>query len=101
MYFNKYELQNSVENNISCKKRKEISFWLNGDGLKQQLTMNPMEKQIIRMNTTLQNMTYLIVNKTILCQHNKLNPLTYRREKSISETMNGYIEISLRMIHKK
>ena len=54
--------------------------------------MNPMEKQIIRMNTTLQNMTYLIVNKTIMCQHNKLNPLTDRREKSISETMYRDIE---------
>ena len=40
----KDELQNSIGNNISCKKIKEKSFWLNGDGLKQLLTVNPMEK---------------------------------------------------------
>ena len=39
--FIKYELQTSIENNVSCKKK---SFWLNGDGLKKMLTMNPMEK---------------------------------------------------------
>ena len=32
--FIKDELQNSIENNKSCKKRKEKSFWLNGDGQK-------------------------------------------------------------------
>ena len=45
-YFIKDELQTSVENKISCKKRKEKSFWLNGDGLKQLVPMNHMEKQI-------------------------------------------------------
>ena len=44
IYFIKDELQTSIENNMSCKKRKEKSFWLNGYGLKKLLTMNPMEK---------------------------------------------------------
>ena len=44
IHFIKYELQNYIENHISCKKRKGKSFWLNGDGLKKLLTMNPMEK---------------------------------------------------------
>ena len=35
IYFIKYELQNSVENNICCKKRKEESFLFNGDGIKK------------------------------------------------------------------
>ena len=43
--FIKGELQNSSENNISCKKGKKKSFWLNGDGQKQLLTTNPTEKQ--------------------------------------------------------
>ena len=30
--FIKYELQTSIQKYISCKKRKEICFWLNGDG---------------------------------------------------------------------
>ena len=30
----KYELQTSIETNISCKKSKKKIFWLNGDGLK-------------------------------------------------------------------
>ena len=34
IYFIKDELQTYIENNISCKKIKEKSFWLNGDGLK-------------------------------------------------------------------
>ena len=42
--FIKDELKISIENNISCKNRKEKSSWLNGDGLKKLLTMNPMEK---------------------------------------------------------
>ena len=40
----KDELQNSIENNILGKTRKEKSFWLHGDGLKEFLTMNPAEK---------------------------------------------------------
>ena len=44
IYFIKDELQISNENNISCKKRKEKWFWLNGDGLKKLLTVNPMKK---------------------------------------------------------
>ena len=38
-FFIKDELQNSIENNISCKKIKGISLWLNGDGLKKNCTI--------------------------------------------------------------
>ena len=31
--FIKYDLQNSIETNIYCKKSKETLFWFNGDGL--------------------------------------------------------------------
>ena len=44
IYFIKYDIQTYIENNISCKKAKEKLFWLNGDGLKKLLTMNPMKK---------------------------------------------------------
>ena len=54
--------------------------------------MNPMEKQITKMNTTSENMTYLIDIKNILCKHNKLHPLASRRGKCISETIYRYIE---------
>ena len=37
-------------------------------------------------------MTYLIYNKEILCQHNKLHPLTARKVKWISETIYREIE---------
>ena len=40
----KDDLQNSIENNILGKTKKEKSFWLHGDGLKELLTMNPIEK---------------------------------------------------------
>ena len=40
----KDELQISIEKNVLEGRKKEKSFWLHGDGLKQLLTMNPMEK---------------------------------------------------------
>ena len=44
------------------------------------------------MNKTSENMTYLIDNKKILCHHNKLQPLTDRRKKLMSEKMYRDIE---------
>ena len=49
----RYELQNSIENNILGKTRKEKSFWFHGDGLKELLTMNPRGKHL--RNTTSEN----------------------------------------------
>ena len=46
-----------------------------------------MEKQITKMNTTSENMTYLVYNKNNLCQHNKFNPSTVRKGKCILETI--------------
>ena len=40
----KDELQNSIVNNIPEGRKHLKSFWLHGDGLKQLLTMNPIEK---------------------------------------------------------
>ena len=45
IYYNKYELQNSIENNVLEGRKKGKSFWLHGDGLKKFLTMNPMKKK--------------------------------------------------------
>ena len=42
--FIKDELQTSIENNISCNNGKEKLFWLDGDGLQNFLTVNPMER---------------------------------------------------------
>ena len=44
------------------------------------------------MNTTSENITYLVGNKTKLCQHNKLYPSTARRGKWVSEKMYKDIE---------
>ena len=44
------------------------------------------------MNKTSDNMIYLIDNKTFLCQHKKLDPLTARRGKFIPETLYREIE---------
>ena len=44
------------------------------------------------MNTTSENMTYLVDNKNNLCQHNKLHPLKARRGKWTSEKMYSNIE---------
>ena len=92
IYFIKYDLQTSTENNMSYKKRKKKPFWLNWDGLKQFLTLNPMEKYITKMNTTPENIKYLVDNNCFMCQHNKLHPLTSRRGKYISETRYRDIE---------
>ena len=51
-----------------------------------------MEKHKKTKNKTSENTTYLIDNKTNLCQHNKLHPLINRREKLISETLYKDIE---------
>ena len=51
------------------------------------------------MNKTSENTTYLIDNKTFLCQHKKLQPLTVRRGKWISETLYRDIENIIKMIH--
>ena len=62
--------------------------------------MNPMKKQITKMNTTSDNMTYLVDKKTFMCQHKTLRPLTARRVKLISETMYVDIEKSFSMTHR-
>ena len=59
-----------------------------------------MEKQIIKMNTTSENMTYIVDNKNNLCQHNKLNPLTASRGKWISEKMYRDIEKLFSIDHR-
>ena len=56
--FIKYELQNSIETNISYKKLKNKLL----DGQKN-LIMNPMGKQITKKNTTSENIIYLVDNK--------------------------------------
>ena len=58
-----------------------------------------MEKQITEMNTTSENMIYLVDSKFFMCQHKKLNPLTARRGKWISETLYRDIENIIKMIH--
>ena len=50
------------------------------------------------MNTTSENMTYLVDKKTILCQHNKFHPLTFRRGKYIPEPIYRATEKSFSMI---
>ena len=60
--------------------------------------MNPIEKYK-KMSKTSENTTYLIDNKTIMCQHKKLHPLTSRRGKWISETMYRDIEKIIKIIH--
>ena len=50
------------------------------------------KKQITKMNTKSENMTLMVDNKGNMCQHNKLQPLTARRGKWISETMYRDIE---------
>ena len=59
---------------------------------KKWLTMNLKEKYIVKLNTTSENIIYLVDNKNFLCQHNKLHPLTARRGNQISETMYKDIE---------
>ena len=75
------ELQNSIENNLLERGKKRKSFWLHGGGLKELLTMNLMEKHKTNMNKTSENTTYLIDNKTFLCQTINLHLLTARRGK--------------------
>ena len=67
---------------------------------KKLLSVNPMGKQIKKMSTKSENITYLVVNKTNMCQLNKLYPLTARRGKGISETMYRDIEKSFSMTHR-
>ena len=42
----KDELQNFIENNLLEPIKKRKSFWLHGDGLKELLTMNSMERHL-------------------------------------------------------
>ena len=81
--FIKDELQSVIERNIQEGSKKENLYWLYADGLKLLLTMNPMEKLKNSVNKISENMTYLMDNKTFLCQHIKLHPLTARRGKWI------------------
>ena len=73
--FIKYELKNYIEHNISCKNREEKSFWLNMDELNKLLTMNPMGKQITKMNTTSENMKYIVDNKKTYVSTLKIAPV--------------------------
>ena len=67
-------------------KRKEKSFWFIGEGLKiaHHEYYGKTDK---KMNTTSENMTYIIDNKKDLCKQNKLHPLTYSRGKWIPDTL--------------
>ena len=96
----KDELQTFIVNHISCNKISGGLFWLNEDGLNKLLTMNPMEKQITKMNTTSENTKYIFDNKTFMCQNKQFRPLKARRRKWISEPMYRYIEKSFSMIHR-
>ena len=58
------------------------------------------EKIDKKMNTTSYNITYLVDNKTNLCIHNKLHPLTARKVQRTTETMDRDIEKSFIMIHR-
>ena len=49
-------------------------------------------ENIKKMNTTSENIKYLIYNRKFLCQHNKLHPLTDRRGNWVSETLYREIE---------
>ena len=73
--FIKYELKNYIEHNISCKNREEKSFWLNMDELNKLLTVNPMGKQITKMNTTSENMKYIVDNKKTYVSTLKIAPV--------------------------
>ena len=75
--FIKYDLQNSIETNIYCKKSKETLFWFNGDGLNNCSLIILRKKQTTKSNTTSKNITYLVDNKTICvnikeCTHSQL-----------------------------
>ena len=69
----KIDIQNSNKINKSCNKRMVDLFWLNGDGINKFLSMNHVGKQIKKMNTTSENMTYLVDNKTICVNINNWN----------------------------
>ena len=56
--------------------------------------MNPMGKNITKRSTTSENITYLVDNKTFMCQHETFHPLTARRGEWVSETMDRDIEKS-------
>ena len=51
------------------------------------------------MNTTSDNITYLVDNRKILCQHKKLHLFTDRRRELISEKIFGDIEKPFSMVH--
>ena len=44
IYYIKYELQISIENNVLEGRKNKKSCWLHVDGLKLLLTVNPMER---------------------------------------------------------
>ena len=63
--------------------------------------MNPLENQITKMNTTSQNMTYLIDNKNIMCQYKKYHPLTSGRGKmDVRINVYRYLKIIQHDSHK-
>ena len=73
---------------------------MNGDGFKKWITVNPMEKQIAKMNTASKNITYIVDKNNFICQHDKLHTLTDRIGKWISEVMYRDIGKLVRMTHR-
>ena len=59
----KDELQNSTENKVLEGRKKERSFWMHGDGMKQIAHYGSYGKKEKTMNKTSENMTYLIDKK--------------------------------------
>ena len=64
IYFIKNELQTSIETNVSCKKPNGVVL-VEWGWCEKLITMNPMEKQTTKSNTTSENITYLVDKKTI------------------------------------
>ena len=67
---------------------------------KKLLSLNLMGKYVTKMNTTSENMTYLVHNKKNMCQQNKLHPLKHIKVKWTSEIMHRDIEKLFSMIYR-
>ena len=63
------------------------------------LTMNPTGKQITEKKKTSDNISFLIDNKSCLCKHEKLHPLTARKGEWILERLYKDIEKSFNKTH--
>ena len=72
---------------MSQNLKKTKIFWLDSDGINNLITMKPLGRKTIEKNSTIEDILYLVDNRSCLCPHGKFHTLTARKRRYIYTTL--------------